>query len=158
MSTWRRYSPQERMNRGRHLGLGRDARVEKPQPRPVRQEPPLLLGEFTARTPLKVSKARALEICDERKVVQRPRGSDGAPRNPNSDKFCDFHRDYGHTTAECRLWDQELERIIQNNPNVRTALVAVKPRRWEKRPRREDDRQFNNRASFQDRTPRVQDL
>ncbi|KZV22933.1 hypothetical protein F511_37846 [Dorcoceras hygrometricum] len=46
-----------------------------------------------------VSKVRVLEICDERKVVQCPRGSDGAPRNPRLDKFCDFHKDYGHTVG-----------------------------------------------------------
>ncbi|KZV35619.1 hypothetical protein F511_23780 [Dorcoceras hygrometricum] len=46
-----------------------------------------------------VIKARVLEICELRRLVQRSRGNHGRPRNTKSAKFCDFHRDYGHTTC-----------------------------------------------------------
>ncbi|KAL0454820.1 UNVERIFIED_CONTAM: Pro-Pol polyprotein [Sesamum latifolium] len=35
-------------------------------------------------------------------------------QRPQSDKFCHFHNNYGHTTEECRHLKNEIERLIQN--------------------------------------------
>ncbi|XP_075497954.1 uncharacterized protein LOC142535740 [Primulina tabacum] len=88
----------------------RDVRPPDLVPRVGRFEPPTLLGQFAAYTPLKVNKARALELCDERQLIRRPWSSDRGPRNPRSERYCGFHKDYGHTNDECHHLNQEIER------------------------------------------------
>ncbi|XP_073152500.1 uncharacterized protein [Henckelia pumila] len=80
---------------------------------------PALLGEFTSFTPLRMSKVRALQICDDRKLTQRPPWTENGPRNRQSDKYCHFHNEYGHTTEDCRQLDQEIERIIQQHSEIK---------------------------------------
>ncbi|XP_073033853.1 uncharacterized protein [Primulina eburnea] len=87
----------------------------KPDPRSDRPTRSESLGEFATYTPLKVSKLRALQICENKYLIQRPRGSDQGPRRPRSDKYCDFHKDYGHTTDECKHLGHEIERIVQQD-------------------------------------------
>ncbi|XP_073152108.1 uncharacterized protein [Henckelia pumila] len=61
-----------------------------PAPRPE------LLGQFTSFTPLRMSNTQALRICEEKRLLQRPPWSEQGPRWPKSDKYCDFHNEYGH--------------------------------------------------------------
>ncbi|XP_075497505.1 uncharacterized protein LOC142534520 [Primulina tabacum] len=70
-----------------------DVRPTNLAPRVRRFEPHTLLGKFAAYTPLKVNKSRALELCDERRLIQRPRSSDRGTRNPMLEKYCEFHKD-----------------------------------------------------------------
>ncbi|XP_073153377.1 uncharacterized protein [Henckelia pumila] len=80
---------------------------------------PTLLGEFTSFTPLRMGKVRALQICDDRKLTQRPPWTEKGPRNRESDKYCHFHNEYGHTTEDCRQLDQEIEWIIQQHFEIK---------------------------------------
>ncbi|XP_073127795.1 uncharacterized protein [Henckelia pumila] len=84
---------------------------------------PILLGEFTSLTPLRMNKVRALQICDDRKLTQRPPWAEKGPRNRESDKYCHFHNEYGHTTEDCRQLDQEIERIIQQHSELKNILT-----------------------------------
>ncbi|XP_073119774.1 uncharacterized protein [Henckelia pumila] len=84
---------------------------------------PVLLGEFTSLTPLRMNKVRALQICDDRKLTQRPPWAEKGPRNRESDKYCHFHNEYGHTTEDCRQLDQEIERIIQQHSELKNILT-----------------------------------
>ncbi|XP_073138612.1 uncharacterized protein [Henckelia pumila] len=43
-----------------------------------------------------------MKVCEERQVLARPRNSERGPRLPPSDKFCDFHQEYGHFTNDCQ--------------------------------------------------------
>ncbi|XP_075515888.1 uncharacterized protein LOC142550695 [Primulina tabacum] len=101
-----------------------DVRPTDLMPRVGRFEPPTLLGQFAAYKPLKVNKARAFELCDERQLIRRPRSSDRGPRNPRSERYCGFHKDYGHTTDECHHLNQEIERIIQRDPEMKAILAS----------------------------------
>ncbi|KAL0416411.1 UNVERIFIED_CONTAM: hypothetical protein Slati_3473000 [Sesamum latifolium] len=47
-------------------------------------------------------------------LLVRPRSWKEGPQRPQSDKFCRFHNDYGHTTEEYRHLKNEIERLIQN--------------------------------------------
>ncbi|XP_073152599.1 uncharacterized protein [Henckelia pumila] len=96
---------------------------------------PALLGEFTSFTPLRMSKVRALQICDDRKLTQRPPWTENGPRNRQSDKYCHFHNEYGHTTEDCRQLDQEIERIIQQHFEIKNILIrqeGYRPNRKER--------------------------
>ncbi|XP_073152688.1 uncharacterized protein [Henckelia pumila] len=84
---------------------------------------PTLLGEFTVFTPLCMNKVRTLQICDNRRLIQRPPWAEKGPRNRESDKYCNFHNEYGHTTEDCRQLDQETERIIQQHSELKNILT-----------------------------------
>ncbi|XP_073154140.1 uncharacterized protein [Henckelia pumila] len=84
---------------------------------------PTLLGKFTAFTPLCMNKVRALQICDDRRLTQRPPWAEKGPRNRESDKYCNFHNEYRHTTEDCRQLDQEIERIIQQHSELKNILT-----------------------------------
>ncbi|XP_073152298.1 uncharacterized protein [Henckelia pumila] len=84
---------------------------------------PTLLGEFTAFTPLCMNKVRALQICDDRRLTQRPPWAEKGPRNRESDKYCNFHNEYGHTPEDCRQLDQEIKRIIQQHSELKNILT-----------------------------------
>ncbi|XP_073153808.1 uncharacterized protein [Henckelia pumila] len=86
---------------------------------------PALLGKFTSYTNLRMSKARALRICDDWKLTERPPWTEKGPQNRESDKYCHFHKEYGHTTENCRKLDQEIERIMQQNSEVKNILTQL---------------------------------
>ncbi|KAL0439653.1 UNVERIFIED_CONTAM: hypothetical protein Slati_2448300 [Sesamum latifolium] len=65
-------------------------------------------------TPLTVPITQALMAVEGKDLLSRPRSYKDGPRQPNSDKFCRFRNDYGHTTKECRHLKSEIERLIQN--------------------------------------------
>ncbi|XP_073130850.1 uncharacterized protein [Henckelia pumila] len=96
---------------------------------------PALLGEFTSFTPLRMSKVRALQICDDRKLTQMPPWTEKGPRNRESDKYCHFHNEYGHTTEDCRQLDQEIERIIQQHSEIKNILIRQEGYRPSRRQR-----------------------
>ncbi|XP_073119947.1 uncharacterized protein [Henckelia pumila] len=91
-----------------------------PSPRPE------LLGQFTSFTPLRMGKTQVMRICEEKRLLQRPPWSEQGPRRPKSDKYCDFHNEYGHNTNDCRQLEQEIERIIQQEPGMRDRLARQK--------------------------------
>ncbi|XP_073121282.1 uncharacterized protein [Henckelia pumila] len=103
-----------------HLNSGMD---RSPSPKntripniPQRMGPspqPELLGQFTSFTPLSMGRIQAMRICEKKRLLQRPPWSEQGPRRPKSDKYCDFHNEYGHNTNDCRQLEQEIERIIQ---------------------------------------------
>ncbi|XP_073137811.1 uncharacterized protein [Henckelia pumila] len=94
-------------------------------PRKIGSAPrPELLGQFTSFTPLRMSKTQALQICEEKRLLQRPSWSEQGPCRPKSDKYCDFNNEYGHITNDCRQLEQEIERIIQQDEVMEDILVA----------------------------------
>ncbi|XP_073143269.1 uncharacterized protein [Henckelia pumila] len=88
-----------------------------PAPRPE------LLGQFTSFTPLRMSKTRVLQICEEKRLLQRPPWSEQGPRRPKYDKYCDFHNEYEHNTNDCRQLEQDIERIIQQEQGMKDRLA-----------------------------------
>ncbi|KZV29062.1 pre-mRNA-splicing factor 38B-like [Dorcoceras hygrometricum] len=71
--------------------------------------------------------------------------------NPKFEKFCDFHMDYDHTTSEYQHLDQELQSIIQCNPDVRAILSGGGPTRPQKRCREERSWQCDRKAARRDK-------
>ncbi|XP_073152593.1 uncharacterized protein [Henckelia pumila] len=100
--------------------------VRTPNP-PRRAGPvprPELLGQFTSFTPLRMGKTQVMRICEEKRLLQRPPWSEQGPRRPKSDKYCDFHNEYGLNTNDCRQLEQEIERIIQQEPGMKDRLES----------------------------------
>ncbi|KAL0434616.1 UNVERIFIED_CONTAM: hypothetical protein Sradi_0169500 [Sesamum radiatum] len=65
-------------------------------------------------TPLMVPITQALMAVEGKALLARPRSWRDRPQRPQSDKFCRFHNDYGHTTEECHHLKNKIERLIQN--------------------------------------------
>ncbi|XP_075499415.1 uncharacterized protein LOC142537809 [Primulina tabacum] len=100
------------------------------------------------------------ELCDERQLIRRPRSSDRGPRIPKSERYCGFHKDYGHTTDEYHHLSQEIERIIQRDPEMKSILASTGGgHRPPKRTREENDperrRAPNQRENFQNTNPNI---
>ncbi|KAL0462583.1 UNVERIFIED_CONTAM: hypothetical protein Slati_0145900 [Sesamum latifolium] len=66
-------------------------------------------------TPLTILITQALMAVEGKVLLSRLRTYKDGPQRPKSDKFCQFHNDYGHTTKECRHLKNEIERLIQND-------------------------------------------
>ncbi|KAK4397345.1 hypothetical protein Sango_1571100 [Sesamum angolense] len=69
----------------------------------------------TVYKPLVVPITQALMAVEGKGLLSRPRTYKDGPQRPKSDKFCQFHNDYGHTTEKCRHLKNEIERPIQNS-------------------------------------------
>ncbi|KZV30959.1 hypothetical protein F511_16312 [Dorcoceras hygrometricum] len=104
---------------------GRELRTERATSRPSRQEPPLLLGQFAARTPLKVSKVRPLEICDERKVVQRPREATGPRGIPGQISFVISTGTMGIPPSNATSVAERGDKPRERKPETHLQLVYV---------------------------------
>ncbi|XP_073121103.1 uncharacterized protein [Henckelia pumila] len=70
-----------------------------------------------------MSKVRALQICDDQKLTQRPPWTEKGPRNRESNKYCHFHNEYGHTTEDCHQLNQEIEKIIKQHSELKNILT-----------------------------------
>ncbi|XP_073133751.1 uncharacterized protein [Henckelia pumila] len=66
--------------------------------------------------PLSVSLEKAMQVCEDRLALVRPRNAEKGPRLPPSNKFCDFHQEYGHVTNDCQRLGEEVQRIMYDDP------------------------------------------
>lgn len=85
-------------------------------------------------TPLTKQPAELLVVVLKKPGVQFPYGHDKSPRQPQSDKFCKFHNEYGHYTNDCRNLKMTIEKLIQEGElleYVRKEAGALKRRKEE---------------------------
>ncbi|XP_073285001.1 uncharacterized protein [Primulina huaijiensis] len=78
--------------------------------------------------PLAMSLERAMAICEERRKLERPKQAEKGPRLPPSDKFCEFHQEYGHITNDCQRLGEEVQRIMQRDPHMKNLLARSEGR------------------------------
>ncbi|XP_073019383.1 uncharacterized protein [Primulina eburnea] len=78
--------------------------------------------------PLAMSLERAMAICEERRKLERPRQAEKGPHLPPSDKFCEFHQEYGHVTNDCQKLGEEVQRIMQRDPHMKNLLARSEER------------------------------
>lgn len=72
-----------------------------------------------------MNKYIAMKICEQRHLIQKHRaviGVLGLHSTP-SDRYCYFHRDYGHTTDECRHLAEEIEWVIRSDSGMKAITV-----------------------------------
>ncbi|XP_073270718.1 uncharacterized protein [Primulina huaijiensis] len=120
--------------------------------------------------PLAMSLERAMTICEERKKLERPKQAEKGPRLPHSDKFCEFHQEYGHITNDCQRLGEEVQRIMQRDPHMKNLLARLEGKHrddrrgrgppWvNQRPPREDRPNQGGRAGPQQRQgPQVEQI
>ncbi|CAA0825649.1 Uncharacterized mitochondrial protein AtMg00860, partial [Striga hermonthica] len=79
----------------------------------------------THYTPLMAPQARILEVKEKEirdHVVRWPKTRNDGPTRPKSNLYCQFHKDYGHNTDDCRHLKDEIERKVKM---IRFVVVDV---------------------------------
>ncbi|KAL0420377.1 UNVERIFIED_CONTAM: hypothetical protein Slati_3060600, partial [Sesamum latifolium] len=104
-------------------------------------------------TPLMVPITQVLMVVEGKGLLARPRSWRDGPQRPQSDKFCHFHNDYGHTTEECRHLKNEIERLIQNG-YLQEYVCWEKARGTGSYQKKETDRTKEPRGANQEAPPR----
>ncbi|CAA0811123.1 Unknown protein, partial [Striga hermonthica] len=77
-----------------------------------------------------------LKRCRNKEVTWPATRFEG-PTKPRSNRYCRFHRDYGHTTEDCRHLKDEFERLTRAG-HLKEFVICDRPRGKEKRRCRED--------------------
>ncbi|XP_073138042.1 uncharacterized protein [Henckelia pumila] len=107
--------------------------------------------------PLSVSLEKAMQVCEDRRALVRPRNAEKGPRLPPSDKFCNFHQEYGHITNDCQRLGEEVQRIISEDARLRAELTRrANPSRQGRAPQWRDqgNEVRGNQPDHQRRAPR----
>ncbi|XP_073127517.1 uncharacterized protein [Henckelia pumila] len=106
--------------------------------------------------PLSLSLEKAMQVCEDRRALVRPRNAEKGPRLPPSDKFCDFHQEYGHITNDCQRLGEEVQRIMYDDPRIRAELTQkANPARQGRAPQWRNQRNEvgENQGDHQGRAP-----
>ena len=93
-----------RQDRGRKVARTRDQRDEK------RSRPPI--GRFTNFTPLTAPINQVLMQIKDEGALTFPGKLKRDPNKRPRDKYCRFHQDHGHDTANCYDLKQQIEALI----------------------------------------------
>ncbi|KAL5579755.1 hypothetical protein UlMin_012197 [Ulmus minor] len=74
---------------------------------------PAQIPRFREYTPLTETVATVFNQAEHRGIFNYPPGIRTPANKKDNTKYCRFHRDTGHTTEECRVLKDEVERLIQ---------------------------------------------
>ena len=94
-----------RQDQGRKKARTRDRRDERRLKPPGRR--------FTSFTPLMAPIDQVLMQIKDEEALTYPNKLKGDPNRRSRDKYCHFHRDHGHDTANCYDLKQQIETLIK---------------------------------------------
>ena len=121
-----------RQNRGRKIARTGDRRDER------RSRPPN--GKFMSFTPLTAPIDKVLMQIKDEGALMFPSKLKGDPNKRPMDKYCRFHRDHGHDTANCYDLKQQIEALIRQGKLQRFVNKEEADPPQEQAPRRENER------------------
>ncbi|XP_030936297.1 uncharacterized protein LOC115961456 [Quercus lobata] len=127
----RQEDPQQ--DQGRKKGRMGDRREER-RPKPMG-------GRFTSFTPLTTPMDQVLMQIKDEEALTFPGKLKSDPNKRSRDKYCCFHRDHGHDTADCYDLKQQIEALIQQGKLQKfVSKERTDPPPQEQHPRRENER------------------
>ena len=92
-------------DKGRKMARTRDGRDDR------RSKP--LAGRFTSFTPLTAPINQVLTQIKDEGALTFPGKLKGDPNKRPRDRYCRFHRDHSHDTADCYYLKQQIEALIK---------------------------------------------
>ncbi|KAL0448744.1 UNVERIFIED_CONTAM: Pro-Pol polyprotein [Sesamum latifolium] len=107
----------------------------------------------TVYTPLTVPITQALMAVEGKGLLPHPKSWKEGPQRSQSDKFCHFHNDYGHTMEECRHLKNKIRRLIQNG-YIQEYVCWEKARRTGPYQKKEADRSKEAKVANPEASPR----
>ena len=120
-----------RQDQGRKKARTGDRRDEH-RPKP-------LGGRFTSFTPLTAPVDQVLMQIKDKEALSYPGKLKGDPNRRSKDKYCRFHRDHGHDTANCYDLKQQIEALIKQGKLQR----FVRKERADQPPQEQNPRRDN---------------
>ena len=98
-------------------------------------------GRFTSFTPLTTPIDQVLMQIKDEEALTFPRKLKSDPNKRSRDKYCRFHRDHGHDTADCYDLKQQIEALIRQGKLQKfVSKERTNPPPQEQHPRRENER------------------
>ncbi|XP_050241235.1 uncharacterized protein LOC126690147 [Quercus robur] len=97
-------------------------------------------GKFTSFTPLTGPIDQVLMQIKDEGALTFPGKLKGDPNKRPRDKYCRFHRDHGHDTANCYNLKQQIEALIRQGKLQRFVNKERTDLPQEQAPRRENER------------------
>ena len=98
-------------------------------------------GRFTSFTPLTTSIDQVLMQIKDEGALTFPGKLKSDPNKRSRDKYCYFHRDHGHDTADCYNLKQQIETLIgQGKLQKFVSKEKTDPPPQEQHPQRENER------------------
>ncbi|GAA0141282.1 hypothetical protein LIER_02459 [Lithospermum erythrorhizon] len=67
----------------------------------------------TFYTPLQVPVGRIYAQLENKRILSKPQKIKSPPNRRDEKNYCEYHKDYGHDTDECRLLKAEIEKLIR---------------------------------------------
>ena len=98
-------------------------------------------GRFTSFTPLTALVDQALMQIKDEEALTYPGKLKGDPNRRSKDKYCRFHQDHGHDTADCYDLKQHIEALIKQAKLQR----FVRKERTDQPPQEQNPRRDNER-------------
>ncbi|XP_023927699.1 uncharacterized protein LOC112039088 [Quercus suber] len=120
-----------REERGRKMARTEERRDDR------RSEPPT--GRFTSFTPLTAPIDQVLMQIKDEGTLTFPGKLKGDPNKRSRDKYCRFHRDHGHDTADCYDLKQQIEALIRQGKLQKFISKERTDHQHQEQPPRLDD-------------------
>ncbi|KAL0428638.1 UNVERIFIED_CONTAM: hypothetical protein Slati_3038600 [Sesamum latifolium] len=108
--------------------------------------------DITQYTPLKAPRAEILAVAEQQGIVRQPLRVREDPKRMRSSKYCQFHKDRGHSTEDCFHLKDEIEQLIQQGYLEKYIEHDNPPREGSMRPPREGGER-GTRRNNQDNPP-----
>ncbi|KAK3007570.1 hypothetical protein RJ639_014416 [Escallonia herrerae] len=92
-----------------HVGHKRQDRPERGNSNEAKRSRATLPKSFT---PLNTSQGHILNQVKSQNILKWPKPMKGPADKRDSQLYCHFHKDHGHTTDECKVLQREIENLI----------------------------------------------
>ena len=135
-----RYWPEKR-GPGKEKGKKTLGRKTRTGDRRDERRPKPLGGRFTSFTPLTAPIDQVLMQIKDEEALTFPGKLKSDPNKRSRDKYCRFHHDHGHDTADCYDLKQQIEALIRQGKLQRfISKEKANPPAQDQHPRRDNER------------------
>ncbi|GAA0169066.1 hypothetical protein LIER_43836 [Lithospermum erythrorhizon] len=85
----------------------RSSRIEEGR---IRKPQELMFNNYTH---LRTTVGKVYAQVEDKKIYSRPQKIKAPPNRRDHKKYCEYHKNHGHDTDECRILNSEIERLVR---------------------------------------------